>query len=71
MAAQPPFINVRKYTLVYVSWWRGEMEGREGENYGAVPSGKGGGTEINFHYGILRIQMGAKGGKYSNIWKPK
>lgn len=55
MAAQPPFINVRKYTLVLGG---GVVEGREGENYGVVPSGKGGGTEINFHYGILRIQMG-------------
>lgn len=54
MAAQPPFINVKKYTLV--GGWA-ETEGGEGENYGVVPSGKGGGTEINFHYGILRIQM--------------
>lgn len=38
------------------------MESREGENYGIVPSGKGGGTEINFHYGILRIQMGLEEG---------
>lgn len=37
---------------------RAGTEGREGENYGVVPSGKGGGTEINFHYGILRIQLG-------------
>lgn len=45
----------------------GEMEGREGENYGAVPTGKVGETEISFHYGILRIQMGVRGGKYSKI----
>lgn len=36
----------------------GGMEGGEGESYGVVPSGKGGGPEISFHYGILRIQMG-------------
>lgn len=69
MASPPPFINVRKYTLVW--GWRGEMGSREGENYGVVPSGKGGGTEINFHYGILRIQMGVRRGKYGKIWKPK
>lgn len=57
MAAQPPFINVRKYTLV-CGWVSGEeREGREDENYGVVPSGKGGGKEINFQCGILRIQM--------------
>lgn len=69
MAAQPPFINVRKYTLVWVG--RGEMEGREGEKYGVVPTAKGGGTEINFHQAILRIQMGVRGGKYNKIWNPK
>ena len=45
----------------HVCWgWEGwgGMEGGEGENYGVVPSGKGGETEISFHYGILRIQMG-------------
>ena len=42
----------------HLCWGGGVVEGREGENYGVVPSGKGGGTEINFHYGILRIQMG-------------
>lgn len=47
------------------------MEGREGENYGIVPSGKGGRTEINFHYAILRIQMRVRGGKYGKIWKRK
>lgn len=54
---------------LYGGW--GEMVGREGENYGVVPSGKGGGAEINFHYGILRIQMGVRRGKYGKIWKPK
>lgn len=44
----------------------GEMEGREGENYGIVPSGKGGGTRINFHYAILRIQMRIKG---REVWQ--
>jgi hypothetical protein len=58
MAAQPPFINVRKYTVVCGS--RRGMEGRDGENYGVVPSGKGEGTEINFLDGILRIQMGVR-----------
>lgn len=69
MAAQPPFINARKYTLV-CGEGRG-MESGERENYGVVPSGRGGGPEINFHYGILRIQMGARRGKYGQIWKPK
>ena len=45
------------------------MEGREGESYGVVPSGKGGGPEISFHYGILRIQNGE--GTYGKIWKLK
>lgn len=38
-------------------WERGDMEGREGDNNGVVPAGKGGKTktEMNFHYGILRI----------------
>ena len=47
----------------------GGMEGREGESYGVVPSGKGGGPEISFHYGILRIQNGE--GTYGKIWKLK
>lgn len=34
-----------------------------GESYGVVPSGKGGETEINFHYGILKIQIGEHGKK--------
>lgn len=37
----------------------GEIDGREGENYGIVHAGKGGETGINFHYDILMIQMGA------------
>lgn len=47
------------------------MEGREGEKYGVVPTGKGGGTEINFHQAILRIQKGVRGGKYNKVWNPK
>lgn len=47
------------------------MEGGEGESYGVVPSGKGGGPEISFHYGILRIQNGegmVKSGNLSNYF---
>lgn len=54
-----------------VGVWVGEMEGRKGENYSIVPSGKGGGTEISFHYAILRIQIRVRRGKYGKIWKPK
>lgn len=43
------------------------MEDGEGENYGVVPSGKGGGTEISFHYGILRIQMEGSMVKSGNL----
>lgn len=43
------------------------MEGREGEDHGAVPGGKGGGSKINLHYEVLRIQMGIRGGKDSTI----
>lgn len=69
MAAQPPFINVRKYTVVWgCGGWR--CGGREGKNYGVVPSREGG-AEISFHCGILRIQTGIQGGTYGKIWKPK
>ena len=45
------------------------VEDREGENNGVVPAGKGGKTEMNFHYGILRIQMAVSGVNYRKIWK--
>ena len=67
MATQPPFINVKKIHNCVC----GEMKCREGENYGVVPDGKVGETEVSFHYGILRILMGVRGGKYSKIWKCK
>lgn len=54
----------------YVCYWgQGDMEGREGDNNGVVPAGKGGKTEMNFHYGILRIQMAVSGVNYRKIWK--
>lgn len=51
-------------------WIKGEMEGREGEKYGILPAGKGGDTEISFHYDVLRIQLGARGEKYIKYGNP-
>lgn len=68
MAAQPPFINVKKYTLVGGGQrWRVEKE----RIMGLSPLGKEEGQKSIFTMEFLGFKWEFRGGKYGKIWKPK
>lgn len=67
MAAQPPFINVRKYTLVCVGWggkWRVEKE----RIMGLSPLGKEEGQKSIFTMAFLGFKWGLR---EESIVKPR